>query len=154
METLRIRMAEAADYVAMEKIMLEVHALHVGWRPDIYKKTDIVYSSACFEKLVSENRIYVAERNGQVIGHMTFLRRHIESDKQVARNVLYIDDLAVLEDDRGQGIGTALLNAARDLVREERLDGLELQVNARNLPARKMDEKYGFTEKSINLELL
>ena len=154
MENLQIRVAEAADYEAVEKIMLEVHALHVGWRPDIYKQADIVYSDFYFEKLVSEKRIYVAERNGQVIGHMTFLRRHVESDKQVIRNVLFIDDLAVLEDARGQGIGTALLNAARDLVREEHMDGLELQVNARNTAARKMYEKYGFTEKSINLELL
>ena len=77
----------------------------------------------------------MAERNGRVIGHMTFLRRHVESDKQVTRNVLFIDDLAVLESCRGKEIGTALLNSARDLVREEHLDGLELQVNARNLLA-------------------
>ncbi len=36
----------------------------------------------------------------------------------------------------------------------EHLDGLELQVNARNTAARKMYEKLGFTEKSVNLELL
>ena len=48
METLQIRKAEAADYNAVEKIMLEVHALRVGWRLEIYKKTDTVYSSACF----------------------------------------------------------------------------------------------------------
>lgn len=42
----------------------------------------------------------------------------------------------------------------KDKVKQEHLDGLELQVNSRNTAARKMYEKLGFTEKSINLELL
>ncbi len=33
-------------------------------------------------------------------------------------------------------------------------DGIELQVNARNHAAYEMYKKYGFTEKSINMELL
>ena len=37
---------------------------------------------------------------------------------------------------------------------EEGLDGIELQVNARNAAAREMYRKCGFTEKSINMELL
>ena len=36
----------------------------------------------------------------------------------------------------------------------KKLDGIELQVNARNTMAYEMYKKYGFTEKSINMELL
>lgn len=40
-------------------------------------------------------------------------------------------------------------------IREENnYDGIELQVNARNTAARRMYEGCGFTEKSINMELL
>ena len=35
-----------------------------------------------------------------------------------------------------------------------KMDGIELQVNARNAAAYEMYRKYGFTEKSINMELL
>ncbi|WP_334306287.1 hypothetical protein [uncultured Acetatifactor sp.] len=41
-----------------------------------------------------------------------------------------------------------------ELCRERGYDGLELQVNARNAGARAMYEKYGFTEKSVNMEFL
>ena len=78
----------------------------------------------------------------------------MDSDKFLKRDVIFVDDLAVKEEYRGQGIGTRLLNAVKNKVQEESLDGLELQVNARNKAAKKMYEHYGFTEKSINMELL
>lgn len=37
---------------------------------------------------------------------------------------------------------------------EKNMDGIELQVNARNVTAYEMYKKCGFTEKSINMELL
>lgn len=148
-----IRSAKCPDYDEVEAIMKEVHRLHINWRPDIYRPADPVYSRAYFEKLIAENRILVAVSNGNVAGLLSFLYRHVESDKQVARDVLFVDDLAVKEEYRGQGIGSALLAFVKNKVQAEHLDGLELQVNARNLAARKMYEKLGFTEKSINLEL-
>ena len=68
--------------------------------------------------------------------------------------MIFVDDLAVQEEYRGHGIGTKLLTAVKEKVRAEQLDGLELQVNARNTAAKRMYEKFGFTEKSINMELL
>ncbi len=153
MEQCLIRYAKSDDYNSVEKIMKQVHQLHVDWRPDIYKPADPVYSKEYFEKLVFENRLLVAEREGEVTGLLAFVYRHIESDKQQTRNVLFVDDLAVREDCRGQGIGTSLLSFMKDKAKREQLDGLELQVNARNTAARKMYETFGFTEKSINLEL-
>lgn len=149
-----IRCAESFDYDSVETIMQEVHKLHMGWRPDIYKPADSIYPRAYFEKLVVEKRILVAEQEGTVVALLAFQYRHVESDKQVTRNVVFVDDLAVKEEYRGQGIGTQLLAAIRDKVKAECLDGLELQVNARNTAAKKMYEKFGFTEKSINMELL
>ncbi len=134
--------------------MKQVQQLHAGWRPDIYKETDTVYSRDYFEHLVLERRILVAEQEDTVLGLLSFLYRHVESDKQVTRDVIFIDDLAVTEECRGQGIGTQPLNHVKEKVQAEHLNGLELQVNARNTAARRMYEKFGFTEKSINLELL
>ncbi len=154
MEKVLIRPAEAADYGSVEAIMKEVQQLHIDWRPDIYKAADPVYSREHFENLISRKQLLVAQEDGNVVGILTFLYRHVESDKQVTRDVLFVDDLAVKEEYRGRGIGTELLKTARQKVIDEKLDGLELQVNARNQGARRMYEKLGFTEKSINLELL
>lgn len=62
--------------------------------------------------------------------------RHIESDKQVTRNIIFVDDLAVKEEYRNNGIGTNLLFTIKDKVKKENLDGLELQVNAKNISAK------------------
>ena len=40
------------------------------------------------------------------------------------------------------------------LYKDLQYDGLELQVNAKNLTAMELYTKYGFTPKSINMELL
>ena len=151
---IKIRFAVATDYDSVEAIMKEVQQLHVDWRPDIYKPAGTGYSRDYFERLVAEKRLMIAESDGAVAGLLSFMYRHIESDKQVTRDVIFVDDLAVKEEYRGRGIGTQLLNQMRGKVTVEHLDGLELQVNARNIAARKMYEKFGFTEKSINLELL
>ena len=42
----------------------------------------------------------------------------------------------------------------KELKKAKNLDGIELQVNAKNYAAYEMYKKCGFTEKSINMELL
>ena len=149
-----IRCAAAADYTCVEAIMKEVQKLHVTWRPDIYKAADTVLPEEIFCRMVEAGTLLVAERDKNVVGLLSYVYRHVQSDKQVTRNILFVDDLAVKEEYRGMGIGRALLDFVKDKVCKEHLDGLELQVNARNVNARRMYEAYGFTEKSINLELL
>ena len=85
---------------------------------------------------------------------LAFTNRHIETPAHVTRNVLFIDSMAVDEKHRGQGIGHQLFAFIRSLAQEKGFDGVELQVNARNHAAYEMYKKYGFTEKSINMELL
>ncbi len=42
----------------------------------------------------------------------------------------------------------------KELKEQKGYDGIELQVNAKNKAAYQMYVKYGFTEKSVNMELL
>lgn len=67
---------------------------------------------------------------------------------------MFIDSMAVDEKYRGKGIGHELFGFVRKICAQQDYDGLELQVNAKNIAAKKMYEKYGFTEKSVNMELL
>lgn len=154
MEPCTIRYAVAEDYPQVESIMKEVQTLHINWRPDIYKQADVVLPFSEFTQSVENHKLIVAVRGENVVGLLSFFYRHVASDKQVTRDILFISDLAVKETHRGQGIGTQLLDYMKKKAREEHMDGLELQVNAKNLQARQMYEKNGFTEKSINMELL
>ena len=149
-----IRYAFMDDYPEVETIMQQVQDMHITWRPDIYKHSDIVLPLEVFEDAVRKETFIVAEHNGQVIGLLFFMIRHIESSNQVTRNVLFIDSMAVKKGFRGKGIGRQLFEFAKEIKRQRNLDGIELQVNARNIDAKAMYEKCGFTQKSINMELL
>lgn len=65
-----------------------------------------------------------------------------------------MDSMAVDEKYRGKGIGHAFFDFLKNLKNERGYDGIELQVNAKNKTAYKIYSDYGFTNKSINMELL
>ena len=149
-----IRFAKPEDYRRVECLMQQIQKLHVIWRPDIYKPCSDVLPEAAFLEEVKQETMLVAEIEGKVVGLCAFMRRHIESDRQVTRDVLFIDVMVVDEVCRGQGIGHKLFDALKVLAKKRKVDGIELQVNARNRAAYEMYTKYGFTEKSINMELI
>lgn len=153
MDNVLIRLAKLEDYDKIEYIMKQVHELHVNWRPDTYKVCETVLPYEVFEKAVREQTFLVAELNEEVVGLLHYIIRHIEVSNQVTRDTLYVESMAVDETHRGKGIGHKLFDYVKNIVIENHYDAFELQVNAKNVRAKEMYERYGFTEKSINMEL-
>ena len=152
---IRIRNAITNDYGSVIKIISQVQDMHVEWRPDIYKYNDNLITKEEFEKLVENNTFFVAENeNKKIVGVLEIIFRHIESPAHVTRDVIFIDTMAVDEKYRGLGVGHKMFEFLKMMKIEKNMDGIELQVNARNRAAYEMYKKYGFTEKSINMELL
>lgn len=151
---IQIRRANIDDYQAVEVIMQQVQQMHINWRPDIYKHSETVLPIEIYEQAVHDETAYVAECEGHVKGVLLIQYRHIESTNQVTRDVIYIDSMAVDEPYRGRGIGHAFFEYLKELKLQKECDGIELQVNAKNKAAYEMYVNYGFTEKSINMELL
>lgn len=150
---IHIRNARQDDYQRVESLMKQVQQMHINWRPDIYKQSGTVLPVALYEQAVSEQTAYVAECGGHVAGVMLLLFRHIENPVQVTRDIIFVDSMAVDECDRGKGIGHAFFDFLKELKERLGYDGIELQVNAQNEAAYQMYAHYGFTEKSINMEL-
>lgn len=88
-----------------------------------------------------------------VAGLLIYLTRNISGGPMRERKIMFIDSMAVDEQKRGKGIGHILFDYAVKLCKNQKYDALELQVNAKNRAAKAMYESYGFTEKSINMEL-
>lgn len=149
-----VRKAAAADYNEVKQLMDEVQRLHEEWRPDIYRTGGDFFPRSYFEEKAAAGDFYAAEWDGKVIGVMELSARHVESPCHVTRNVLFIDSMTVAESYRGKGIGHRFFEEAKRLKTERKLDGIELQVNAKNRAAYEMYRRCGFTEKSINMELL
>ena len=152
---IKIRFAEEKDYNQVEKIMKQVQAMHTEWRPDIYKNVEILLPFDMYMDYVNNRELIVATLDSEdVVGMLIYVTRNISGGPMVDRKVMFIDSMGVDEHYRGQGIGRELFAFARNICEEQDYDGLELQVNAKNIAAKKMYEKYGFTEKSVNMELL
>ena len=103
---------------------------------------------------IIKEAFYIAESEHRIIGILELTYRHIEFPSMLTRDVIYIDTMAVDENCRGMGIRHHFFEMLKDLKKEKHFDGIELQVNAKNVAAYEMYKKYGFTEKSINMELL
>lgn len=153
MSPLEIRPATLADYAAVESIMAQVHRLHVVWRPDTYAPCNPVLPQDFFAEAAASGLFFVAVADGAIAGLMHCIERHIARPGQVTRSSLYIETLAVDEQYRGQGIGTALMAFAKSLAEARGMAAVELQVNARNEQARRFYVRLGYTEKSINMEM-
>ena len=151
---IHIRNAEKTDYKAVSRIMNQVQEMHVEWRPDIYKSSKNLISEDIFDLMISSGNLFVADVGGTVAGVLEVVYKHIESPAHVTRDVILIDSMAVDSDFRGKGIGHQFFEKVKELKNNSGSDGIELVVNSKNHAAYEMYKKYGFTEKSINMELL
>ena len=154
LNTIRIRNAKLDEYESVEAIMKQVQQMHVVWRPDIYKYNDTVLTLEIYAQAVKDKTFFVAEYGECVAGILFIIYRHIENPVQITRNIIFVDSMAVDEKYRGKGIGHAFFDFLKELRLQKGYDGIELQVNAKNEAAYKMYKDYGFTDKSINMELL
>ena len=148
-----VRLPRLQDYERVSQIMDQVQQLHVEWRPDVYKPASPLITMDMFEAILKDGNWYVAEADGVVVGVLELMKRHVESPAQVMKDVLFISTMAVDEKYRGKGIGHLFFEKVKQLKQEKGYDTIELQVNAKNRMAYEMYRKYGFTEKSINMEL-
>ena len=148
-----VRLPRLQDYERVSQIMDQVQQLHVEWRPDVYKPASPLITMDMFEAILKDENWYVAEADGVVVGVLELMKRHVESPAQVMKDVLFISTMAVDEKYRGKGIGHLFFEKVKQLKQEKGYDTIELQVNAKNRLAYEMYRKYGFTEKSINMEL-
>lgn len=151
---INIRNSRLEEYKTAEAIMMQVQQMHIDWRPDIYKYSETVLSIETYKQAVQDGTFFVAEYEGNVAGILFIIFRHIENPNQVTRDIIFIDSIAVDEKYRGKGIGHAFLDFLIDLRNQKGHDGIELQVNAKNKAACQFYSDYGFTSKSINMEIL
>ena len=71
-----IRLAAEQDYDAVERIMRQVHNMHVDWRPDIYIDTDPILPHDMYMAHLAEGQAIVAEAAGEVVGLVIYLTRN------------------------------------------------------------------------------
>ena len=147
-----LELARLCDGEAVNRLALQVHALHVQWRPDIYEMVDELYSAERMQQSISARELYVAKLEGNIVGYVLLKMRNYDWPGVVNRKVMVVDEICVEESIRGHGIGKAMMEDVRALAKAFRCTDLQLGVYPQNDEAVGFYQKCGFTIRSIDMQ--
>ena len=150
-----IRLAEKRDIPGLIALLYQVGDVHHQIRPDIFRDRAIKYTPEQLEKLLADEMkpIFVCDDDGFVAGYcFCQIRAYQNSTVVTDHSELYIDDLCVDENRRGQHIGTGLYDHAVDYAKSIGCQFLSLNVWCGNENALRFYESAGLTPRNIMME--
>lgn len=122
---------------------------------DISKEKNSKASEAITGVKKSKTKIDVAEKDGEVLGHIFFeIQDHSgEAHRQNGKSI-YIDDLCVKEEARGLSVGKQLLDFAKEYGKKAGCYHLTLTCFWGNQAAYSFYEKQGLKPLNVEMEIL
>ena len=100
-------------------------------------------------RAISADRLLVARESG-LIGFVMFDTERTRYEQDVSRGI--IENIYVVPDHRGRGIGSALLDAAEQRLRARDIDRIALEAMAPNERARQFYRARGYDPHRVELE--
>ncbi len=147
-----LELAQKQDFEAVNTMARQVHALHVAWRPDIYEMVEELFSQERFEEAIRERQLYVAKIDGVPVGYTLLKIRSYDWSGVVNRRAMLVDEIAVHESCRNQGIGKLMMADIHALARAFRCTDIQLGVYPQNDAAVAFYQKCGFNIRSIEMQ--
>lgn len=151
-----IRRAKKEDIFEIERLLYQVQKVHADIRPDIFRHGQKKYTTEELEDLLqNDNRPIFVYENAQyrIDGYIFCIYQIIKDSRSLYdRKVLYIDDLCVDKDKRGNHIGTKLYEYVVNLAKEKHFDSITLNVWNGNDTAYQFYEKCGLQPLKIMME--
>ena len=153
----RVRRAEERDIPAVLNLLVQVNMVHHNGRPDLFKGPTTKYSAEELKAIFSngETPVFVCtDENDRVLGHGFCMMEQYGGQLMTERSTLYIDDICVDENTRGQGVGRALYDHILDYAREAGCYNVTLNVWSCNPGAMAFYEKLGMAPYKIGMETI
>ena len=152
-----IRRAKEKDIPKISDLLSQVCIVHHNGRPDIFGVGRKYSREELKLLLLDEKRpiLVSVDENDDVMGYcFCIYQQHINNSVLTDIKTLYIDDLCVDEELRGNHIGKELYDAAVDLARNSGCYNLTLNVWSCNSSALRFYEKCGLVPQKIGMELI
>ena len=130
-----IDMLELATMQDMEKVNAlaqQVHAMHVAWRPDIYKMEDVLYPAERMQEVIRQRQLYVAKIQREVVGYVFLEMKNKDRPGLVKRKVMVIHEVCVEKELQNRGIGKAMMEDVHALAKAFRCTDMQLGVYPQN----------------------
>lgn len=147
-----LQLARPEDRESVNALALQVHAMHVSWRPDLFEMVEELYSEERFQNAVKQRQLYVAKINNVVVGYVLLLNKVCDWPGVVKRKIMVVDELCVHESCRRQGIGKQMLEDVWALAKAFGYSDMQLGVYPQNDDAVGFYQKCGFTIRSIEMQ--
>ncbi len=143
MSEVEIMEPKIEDQAEIDNLAKQVHKLHVNWNPDIFLDVEQVIPIERLNKLLEAKSIYVAKKENKIIGYIIINITEKDNGFMRYRKLLDIDTLCIDEEYRGLGIGTKMLNFAKEFGKNNGCTDMYLTVNPQNTNAIRVYEKFG-----------
>lgn len=155
---MHIRKAEEKDILKIMELLGQVLQIHADIRPDIFIPGTTKYTEEELKALLKEEKkpIYVAVNEEDVCIGYAFcqIQEQPFSNNMVPFKSLFIDDLCVDQQIRGQHIGESLFEYVKSEARKLNCYEVTLNVWAGNTSAEKFYEKMGMRTKERQMEYI
>lgn len=157
MSGIRIRRAAAADLPSLGRLGALLMRTHYEFDPQRFMNPggdpESGYAWFLGSMLQEEDAaIFVAEHEG-VVGGYVYAALEPLSWKELRDAAGFIHDIAVDEAYRGQGVGLALMEAARDWLRSRGAPRVVLWTASGNGSAQRLFDRLGFRRTMVEMTL-
>lgn len=153
-----IRRAENIDIPKIHDLLRQVCLVHHNGRPDLFKYGARKYTDEELSEMIADDEkpIFVAaDDKNAVMGYaFCIFEQHINDNILTDVKTLYIDDLCVDENLRGQHIGKQLYEYAVAFAKKSGCYNLTLNVWNCNKSAMKFYESCGLKPQKTHLETI
>lgn len=148
-----IRRALKKDINDLLRLLSEVNLVHHLVRPDIFK-IGTKYDKYELSLMISDNSrpIFVYDDNGVKGYAFTIFKKHVNDNILTDILTLYIDDLCVSSESRGNNIGKALYEYVLEYAKKNNCYNVTLNVWYDNKNALAFYEKMGLKYQKIHME--
>lgn len=151
-----IRRAKLCDMSGILELLSQVLMVHHNGRPDLFKAGVRKYTEEELAELIADDTrpIFVGvNEDGHVMGYaFCVFIQHLNDNILTDIKTLYIDDLCVDENLRGQHIGKQLYEYVLAFAKEQGCYNVTLNVWELNASAKKFYESCGLVPQKIGME--
>ncbi|MEU8419921.1 GNAT family N-acetyltransferase [Micromonospora sp. NPDC048835] len=144
-----VRAARLSDVPALVELRLANAEAHLALDPDVYRlpqrEAVVAHFTALLSDATSRDAVLVAEQDGQVVGMVEVLRLPEPPAHQILRPEPSAQvHTVVLDEVRGRGVGSALLDAADRWAAEHGLSYLSAGIHHQNADAVRFYRRHGY----------
>lgn len=154
---MEIRFAEPRDVAGILKLLKQVGRVHHLGRPDIFRSNAQKYGASQVLAMLDSTKtpIFVAAEGDEVLGYGFCMIKEHEKDPVIAdHRELYIDDLCVEENCRGQHVGKTIYEAILRYAKMRKCYNVTLNVWSCNESAMKFYQAMGMKPQKVGMETI